>query len=42
LIDLERDPTYRGFDALHAYLDALDLRLELVAADPNGTRVGHA
>jgi ribosome-binding protein aMBF1 (putative translation factor) len=39
VLDLERDPTFRGFDALSAYLDALDLRLELVAVDSNGTRV---
>jgi hypothetical protein len=39
VLDLERDLTDRGFDALHAYLDALDLRLELVAVDMNGTRV---
>jgi hypothetical protein len=39
VLDLERDTTYRGFDELRARLDALDLRLELIVVDSNGTRV---
>lgn len=36
--DLERDAAFHGVEALHAYLNALDMTLELTAVDKSGHR----
>ncbi len=37
-LDLEHDAGSHGFEALHAYLNALDLQVELAAVDGAGKR----